>query len=253
MSSMATAAIVFACVFGGALVGLYSSRLLPEHHLSKESQDTVKLATGLIATMAALVLGLMISSAKSSFDRISNELAADAAKVVVLDQLMKAYGPETRELRDLLKRHYANAVELLTSGEVSGLAKLDTPETVNRAERLQAGVGALAPRNDVQRQLQARMGQINGELFSSRWLMLLHREGSIPMPLLVVQVSWLVIIFAAFGLLAPRNLTVIAALLLCALSASGAILLILEMDRPLDGIISISGVPLRGALAHLGQ
>jgi hypothetical protein len=213
----------------------------------------VKLATGLIATMSALVLGLLISSAKGSFDKVNDEVVHDSAKVIQLDRALANYGPETRELRDLIKRHYTNTAESLMSGDRDALAKLDAPEMVRRAEKFQASLGELSPRSDAQRQLKARALQISGELSSSRWVVLLQSEGSVSMPLLVALVSWLVIIFTAFGLLAPRNGTVFVSLFICALAASVAIFLILEMDQPLDGIIRVSSAPLRAALAHLGQ
>jgi len=253
MSSSTIALIVLACVFGGSLLGLYLRTVLPEHHLSEGSMGVVKLATGLIATMSALVLGLLISSAKGSFDRINNELVENAARVVLLDRMLADFGPETRALRDSIKRDYAIRVELLTSGDATRAAKLDTPEELNRTEGIQAGVRQLSPRNDTQRALQSRALQLAVELASTRALMLLQKEGTIPMPMLMVLVSWLVIIFAAFGLFAPRNGTVFVSLFICALAASAAIFLILEMDQPLDGMIRISSAPLRAALAHLGQ
>jgi hypothetical protein len=253
MSSLAIALIVLACVFGSALLGLYLRTVVPDHHLSEASMGVVKLATGLIATLSALVLGLLISTAKESFDRVNDEIVHDATKVIQLDRALAAYGPEARELRDLIKRHYTHTAESLMSGDRDALAKLDAPEMVRRAEKLQASLGELSPRSDAQRQLKARALQILGELSSSRWVVLLQSEGSVSMPLLVALVSWLVIIFTAFGLLAPRNATVVVSLFICSLAASGAIFLILEMDQPLDGMIRISGAPLRAALAHLGQ
>lgn len=253
MGSTAIALVVFVCVFGSALFGLYLRAVLPEHHLSDASLGMVKLATGLIATMAALVLGLLISSAKGSFDRISSELVENAARIVSLDRMLADYGPEALELRGLIKRDYAIKVEALTSGGATQLEKLQTPESIGAMEGIQARLWRLVPSDDAQRGLRSRALQITGELASTRALVFLQKDGSIPMPLLAVLVSWLVIIFAAFGLCAPRNYTTIAALFVCSLCASGAIFLILEMDRPLDGFIRIPAAPLRAALAHLGQ
>ncbi len=253
MSSLGIAVIVFACVFGAAMLGLFIGGVLPEHHLSQDSKDVVKLGTALIATIAALVLSLLISSAKSSFDRFNDELAQSAAKAVLLDRVLADYGPETREIRDLIKRSYATAVELIFSGDRSQQAKLDTPEAVARMETVQAKLRGLSPQNDAQRGLQSRAVEIAGEMSSTRWLLLVQKEESIPTPLLVVLVVWLAIIFAAFGLFAPRNATVIVVLFLCALSASGAVLLILEMNSPLTGLLRMSSAPMREALAHLGQ
>jgi hypothetical protein len=253
VSPLGIAVIVFACVFGAAMLGLFIGGVLPEHHLSQDSKDVVKLGTALIATMAALVLSLLISSAKSSFDRFNDELVQTAAKAVLLDRVLADYGPETREIRDLMKRSYTTAVELIFSGNRSQQAKLDTPEAVARMEGVQAKLRGLSPQNDAQRGLQSRALEVAGEMSSTRWLLLVQKEESIPTPLLVVLVVWLAIIFAAFGLFAPRNATVIVALFLCALSASGAVLLILEMNSPLTGLLRISSAPMREALAHLGQ
>ena len=253
MSPLGIAAIVFACVFGAAMLGLFIGGVLPEHHLSQDSKDVVKLGTALIATIAALVLSLLISSAKSSFDRFNDELVQTAAKAVLLDRVLADYGPETREIRDLMKRSYTTAVELIFSDDRSQQAKLSTPEAVSRMEAIQVKLRGLSPQNDAQRGLQSRALDIAGEMSSTRWLLLVQKEESIPTPLLVVLVVWLAIIFAAFGLFAPRNATVIAALFLCALSASGAVLLILEMNSPLTGLMRISSAPMRDALAHLGQ
>ena len=253
MSELAISLIVFACVFGSALLGIYLRSVLPEHHLGADAKDVVRLATGLVATMSALVLGLLITSAKGSFDRINSELVESATAVLQLDRTLAEYGPETAELRDRIKQHYTVVVDAIDSGDSSRLGSLDSRNAVIRLERMHAMIGALAARNELQRGQQARALQMMRELSAARWHVLLNRSESISMPLLIVLVSWLVIIFAAFGLFAPRNPTVVVALFLCALAATGAILLLLEMDRPLDGLIRISSAPLRDALAHLGQ
>ena len=253
MSSLAIASIVFVCVFGGALLGLFVRTALPEHHLSEDSTGVVKLGTGLLATLAALVLGLLIASAKTTFDKIKDEVTQGAAKVVQLDRTLALYGPETKEARDLLHGALASAIELLFSGEGSGLAKLGAPERLARMEQIQAMIRELAPRNDAQRSLQSRALELCNEVAQMRWLLIVQGEGSIPTPFLVVLVLWLAIIFAGFGLLSAKNATVVAVLVVCALSVSGAILLIEEMDRPFDGLMKLSSAPLRNALAHLGQ
>ena len=111
----------------------------------------------------------------------------------------------------------------------------------------------LTPRDDMQRAIRTRIMQISNEFASTRELVFLQKDGTIPMPMLAVLAAWLCIIFAAFGLCAPRNHTTVAALLVCSLCAAGAIFLILEMDRPLDGWISIRGAPLHAAAERLGQ
>ena len=127
MSSLGIALIVFACVFGAAMLGLFIGDVLPEHHLSQDTKDVVKLGTALIATMAALVLSLLISSAKSSFDLMDRELVQNAARVISLDRVLADYGPETREIRDLLKRAYAARIELLFPGDKSQAGETGHP------------------------------------------------------------------------------------------------------------------------------
>ncbi|MGC1168848.1 MAG: hypothetical protein WA886_08095, partial [Candidatus Acidiferrales bacterium] len=103
MSSIATSSIVFACVFGGALLGMSLRKFLPQSHLSDESKTVVRLAMGLVATMTAMVLGLLVSSAKTSFDTQSNEITGTSSKFILLDRTLEDYDPETKETRDLLR------------------------------------------------------------------------------------------------------------------------------------------------------
>jgi hypothetical protein len=253
MSDTAIAAIVFACVFGSALLGLFLRSVLPEDHLSQDSRDVVKLGTGLIATMAALVLSLLISSAKTSFDQMQGELVQTAARVVSLDRTLADYGPKTTEIRDLLKRTYAGRVELLFGRHGSHQGTADTPERIVGTENIRAKLWGLSPGTDAQRWLQSHALDMADELASTRWLLLMQNDVSLPMPLLVALVCWLALIFATFGLLAPRNGTVVMALFVCALSTAGAIVLILEMNSPFDGFMKLSSAPMRDALAELGR
>jgi hypothetical protein len=253
LNHLVIAFIVFVCVFGSALLGLYVRERLPTHHLSDESIGVVKLATGLIATMAALVLGLLVSSAKGTFDTANGELVQNAAQVIQFDRVLARYGPETEEIRRVLKRNYTGAVQILASGDSTQLARLNDTAAVGRSEELERKVEELAPRTETQRLLKDRALKIVEEVFAARSLALLQAQGSIPLPLLVFLVAWLAIIFGTFGLFAPRNGTIVAALLMCALSASGAILLIEELSRPLEGMVRVSVAPMQDTLGRLGQ
>jgi hypothetical protein len=247
------ALIVFVCVFGSAMFGFLLGKVVPDRHLSSDSKDIVKLATGLIATLSALVLGLLVSSAKGTFDQVNNELTQVAAKTVLLDRALAQYGPETNEIRAGLKSNYTTVMEQLTSGDESQQANLESSESFRRFERLYARIRALTPQNDVQRGLQSRAIQIAGEMNDSRWFLTMGRTGSISMPLFVTMVFWLSLIFAAWGMVSPRNLVVATALFGCAVAVSGAVLLILEMNQPLSGWIRVSPIPLQKAFAHLGE
>jgi len=250
---LVVALIVFACVFGSALIGLYLRGVLPTEHLNEDTVGVVKLATGLIVTMAALVLGLLVSSAKTSFDTASNELVQNAAAVIQLDRILARYGLETQDIRVLLKRNYTGAIQILSSRDPSQLARLNNAETINRSEDFERKVEELVPRDDAQRALKARALQLVDQVYAARWLTLLQAKGSMPISLLIILVAWLSIIFSTFGLFAPRNGTTMVALVLCALSTSGAIFLIQEMNTPLDGVARVSIAPMRDTLDRLGQ
>jgi hypothetical protein len=221
MNHLVNAAIVFVSVFDSALIGLSVRTVLSAHHLIDESIGVVKLGTDLIATMAALVLGLMVSSAKTSFDTVSAELTQNAASIIRLDRVLAKYGPETRELRASLKQIYGESTQILSSGDPAQLARLGSPEAIGRTEDFQRQLEELAPKDAAQQRLKARAVDIVEAVFAARWLTLLQSRGSIPIALLVVLVGWLSIIFGTFGLYAPRDGTVLAALFLCALSTAG--------------------------------
>ncbi|AMM18725.1 hypothetical protein AX768_31300 (plasmid) [Burkholderia sp. PAMC 28687] len=253
MSDFAVALIVLVCVFGSALFGLYLRPMLPHHHLDDDSIGVVKLAIGLIATMAALVLGLLTSSAKSSFDTVNSSLVHNAAGVVRLDRMLAQYGPEAQEVRGLLKQRYGTWIEALDSRDPVQVASLGSVQALREVEGLEHKLKELTPSNAEQRQIQANAIQIADDVLAARGLALLEAASSLPTPLLVALVLWLSIIFGAFGVLTPINGTVVAALFLGALSTSVAIFLILEMTTPLVGTFTVSFTPLRAALAILAQ
>jgi hypothetical protein len=251
VSPVAISCIVFACVFGGSLLGMFLRRVLPEGHFSQDTKDIVKLGTGLVATMAALVLGLLISSAKSSFDMQNNQVIDLSANVVLMDRMMAHYGPETKDLRELLRVIVVRTHNDIWPEDRTRPARLDPAGSGN--EVLYEKIQELVPGNESQRFLKGQMLDIMREFGQERWLIVAEASSSVSMTLLVILVSWLVFIFISFGLFAPRNATTVATLFLCALSVTGAILLILEMYRPFGGLIAISDAPMRAALAHLGQ
>ena len=253
MISTEIASIVFACVFGGALLGMFLRVYIPEHHLSEGAKDVIKLGMGLIATMAALVLGLVIATAKNSYDTQDDAVKHTAAKLLLLDRVLANYGPETKEARDLLRRIVASRLDAIWPEDWSQRARLDAPEAVFATQQIEARIVQLSPQNDTQRRLQSQALQIGSDIMETRWLILGGLGSSIRVPFLVVVVFWLTIIFGSFGLFAPRNATVVTVLFLCALSVAGSIFLILEMDRPFEGVMKISSAPLRYTLSHLGQ
>ena len=235
MGSLGIAAIVFGCVFGCALLGMALRSRVPAHHLDSESRDAVKLGIGLVATMVALVLGLLTGSAKSSFDTQDAEIKQSAAEVVLLDRTLARYGPETAGIRRALAGAIAHrlAVTWPETGPIP--ARLDTPEA--SVEWVDDQIRQLAPQSDAQRALQSRAEQLCGNLLRTRWLLFLQGANAIQTPLLLMLVFWLSALFGTFGLLAPRNGTVTTVMFVAALAISGALFLILEMTNPLAGMV----------------
>lgn len=252
VSTIAIGWIVFGCVFGSALIGMALRRMLPAHHLSTESKDVVKLGIALVATMAALVLSLLLSSAKSSFDARNAAFAQMAANVVMLDRLLAHYGPQAAPARTTLRQSVEAAVAQIWPDQNFHPTQLAPASTA--PEAVYEVVQSLAPQSELQRALQAQALATATGLAQTRWLLFTQStESPIPLPFLVVLVFWLCVIFASFGLYAPGNLTVILTFGVCALSVAGAIFLILELAMPFAGIIRVSSAPLQGALAHLGR
>lgn len=250
MSSFTLGLITFAVVFSGALIGNALRNVLPEHELSTESKDAVKLGVGLIATMAALVLGLLTASAKSSFDAQNSELTEMASRIVLLDHVLARYGPQANDARAALRATVVEAIESLSSKPAADQTMLGSPLT---GQTLYEKIAALSPQDDKQRAIYTQAMSIMMNLGETRWLIAAQTVNSVSLPMLTILIFWLTIIFVSFGLFAPRTWTVGVSLFVSALSVSGAIFLILEMYSPYAGLIRLSSAPLRSALKYLGQ
>ena len=254
MRSLIVFFITFGCIIGGMVLGMYLRKLLPDHHLSDDSKDVIKLGTGMIATLAALVLGLLIASAKGNFDTMSNGLVQAGSKIVLLDRNLAHYGPETKEIRDMLRQGVASTIDVIWANGSAGQIDENTFRSRAGFEALQDKLRQLSPQNDAQRWLQSRALQISGEIAAIRWFLTEQKgHSALPMPLIVLLVFWLVLIFFIFGLLSPRNETAIVVLLVCALSVAASLYMLLELDNPFGGLITVSADPLRTALMYLGQ
>ena len=230
-------------------MGRTLSRRLPQDHLSADTKETVKLAMGLLATMSALLLGLLVASAKGSYDNARNEVIQMAAKVVFLNRVLTGYGPEAEQVR----AHLHEAVE--ETAQRMRPIKTNTP--VNLAPNTQAGnalylaIQHLTPHDEMQRSLKAQATTLALDLGQLRTLLVAESISSISKPLLIVVGFWLVVIFLSFSLIAPHNATATFALIISAVSAATAIFLVLELDRPFSGLLRISNEPMLNVLSQL--
>ena len=253
MNSIWISLTVFICVFGGALLGLFVRTVLPGHHLSEDARDAVKLGAGLVATLTALVLGLLISSAKSSFDATSTLVTQSGAKILMMDRVLANYGSEAKEIRGLLQSFLRAKITKVWPEAVKKLPGKDLPGISVDMEEIQMALRNLTPRSDLQRSFQVQAIQISDDLSQLRWLLFEQLQTSLPPIFLGMLLFWATILFACFGLLAPRNGTVLVVFLVCAMSVAGAIFLIQEMEKPLKGAMKISSAPLVKTFNHLGK
>ena len=175
------------------MLGILFREALPKDHLSADSKDVVKLGMGLVATMSALVLGLLVSSAKSTYDSQSSELTEMSAKIVFLDRMLAHYGPEAKEARDALRLSVVASIDKIWPRERERTSEARPPST--GAEGLLDKIQALAPKDDAQRWLQGQALNIAIGLGQTRWLLYEQGASSVSKPMIVVLVFWLTAIF----------------------------------------------------------
>jgi hypothetical protein len=251
MNTTLTALIVFGCLVGAVLLGRTLRRLLPEDHLTADSRDTIKLAMGLVATMTALVLGLLVSSAKGSYDTERSEVILMASKMTFLGRVLAAYGPDASDVRVLLRNTVEEAIQQMWPGQMR--RPTDRNPDVQAGNRAYAALQQLSPQNEMQRVIKSRATTLAEDVAQTRSLLAAQSVPSVSMPMLIILVSWLVVIFVGFSVLAPPNATTVFALMISALAVSGAIFLILELDEPFGGLIGISSEPMVTALHQIAK
>lgn len=253
MDSIVIAGIVFLCTFGGALLGMSLRSVLPESHLSSESKEVIRVTSGLLATLAALVLGLLVASAKSGFDAQANGFKQLSANIVALDRMLARGGPETNTAREALRRAVSRTIDSLWPTTDSASSRLDAAEITAATDSFFAAIRDLGAGNETQRTIQSQALQLGAEMGRTRWLLSQDEDRASSIPFLAVLLFWLFALFVSFGLFAPRNVVVMTALMVCALSAAGAVFLIVDLNRPSGGLIQVPSTPLRYALSQLGK
>jgi hypothetical protein len=254
MSEFFVSALVVIAILGAAWIGGAVRTKLPEHHLSDETKDMVKVGIGFLATLAAMVLGLLVASAKSSYDTKVEEIQQVAAKLIQLDSNLRELGPQAQPVRARLRQVLADRIlPLWDRGLIEFTAPSPTSPTPRAMDELVRALRAMTPSGEVQTFARTRAMELSEQLTQTRWLLVEQSGRTIPMPFLAVLVFWLAAIAASLTLFAPRNGTLVVISIVCAFSFGSAIYLILEMDQPYTGLIKISDVPLRNALTFLDR
>jgi hypothetical protein len=251
VSSLAITAIVLVCVIAGSWFGMWLGSRLPEPHRNAESRDAVKLATGMLSVLAALVLGLLIASVKNAFDTTDMQIRQFAATLILLNQTMVDYGPETAEPRIMLRDYTVRALADNWPQDSGMPIRMEDAQAGNLLDGIRAAVLRLpggSPRRDT---LRADAASLVEDALKTRWLLIERAESSIQPLFLEILIAWITLIFVSFGYNAPRNATVATSFLLGAAALAACIFLIVEIDTPFDGLINVSSMPMRNALAHM--
>jgi hypothetical protein len=252
LSPWVFAGVVIVTQMTGWGCGRLIRKRLPPEHLAQSTRDAVMLAVGMVATLAALVLGLMISSAKTSFDADRQSVIDIAADILLMDRVLAHYGEEAKQARDILRGFTHSALEGVGE-EAPAQSRVIVGSPMPQMGKLQATLLALKPVNDSQRSLQTRALTLSAELERARVLMGERSDGSIPSAFLIVLLIWLAMLYVALAIFSPVNATVTAAAVGGSLAFAAAVFLILELDRPFQGVVRVPTDSLVGTLQLLGR
>ena len=242
--------VSFIAIFGGALIGIFFARRLPGHHLDNRTQSAVTVSVAVIGTLSALVLGLMITTANSSFSARTDEVRELSLQLIRMDRNLRRYGPEAEDARAKLHTWAVAKVQQLFPEK--GQRRTSSQATIALLEATQDAILQLTPKDPRQTYLRTLSLTLSSTMIQARWSLEQRTGHSTPIAFLVLLIFWLAIVFASFGLFAPANTTTIMALLLCSIAVSGGIFLIQELDNPLTGFIHIPADSMRKALIEIG-
>jgi hypothetical protein len=250
MVSVGIGVIVFIFCFGGALLGLYLHPKVPRSHMTVEAQEAVRLSTGMIATLASVVLGLLITNVKSGFDSISQDVERFGTSLILLDQTLRQLGPPADAARQALREYTKRAIQDVWPDDSAQPIKVENADSYEVLRRVGNQVLNFDPADRLQRILIAEAVQRYQNVNTLRWRLIEESGTTVSVPLLAMLIFWMAISFAGFGFNAPRNALVLGAMATCALSIAFALFMTVEMDGAFTGLVKVSAAPLRTALAR---
>jgi hypothetical protein len=226
-----------ALMLGGAVVGVQLRRALPQRHLDVNTKDIVRLGGGLVATITAVVLGLLINSSNSTFEGQRNEVRRLAADLILLDHLLEGYGPEARPIRVLMRRGVDQLVDHVWQQGAPESAPDLAPGSISA--QIYTDIQALPARDAGHRAVQAHASQVALDVVRARLMLMQLAQAPLPLAIVAVLVFWLTALFASFSLFTPINSASMIVLAVIAVSASAALLLFLEMSHAFTGLMHI--------------
>jgi hypothetical protein len=242
--------IVLAALLSGAFAGAKLRDRLPEHELSDETKNLVSVSSAVLGTLSALVLGLLISNANTSFTRLGGEVTALSAQVLRLDHILSRYGANVEPARNVVLQYAEHkAVDLFPDDPAD--VRLSNPATYELLQRLEDMLLALRPANARDQWWLGQATALAAKIGDSRWLIAQQVGQGTPKAFVALLVFWLALLFASFGLFAPRNFTSAITLTLCALAVAGAVAMFLELERGFGGFVRISPAPMLQAVKIL--
>lgn len=247
MSPIQFAAVAFVCIMASAIGGALIRSRLPEHHVSGDSKDVIKLSIALVATMSALVLALLFASTRTSFERSSSLVSRMTADITELDRVLRNYGPEAQPVRDALRAEIQPIIDSIWREQAIARG-VKSDDTRAPEEEVLFMLQDMRPTNDRQRALHARALQVSADLAQTQLALFAQPMDSISNTFLIVLIIWLMFIFGIFSLSAPPNPTLFVVITMCIVSASAAFYLILELGLPFGGLMQLSSEPLQHAL-----
>ena len=250
MSVITTSFVATIFIFSSSVLGLIIQKFVPKEHLSDQSKDTLKASRGVIIGVAALTLGLLISASKTSYDSKTDEIRLQAAKIVTLNRILNDYGPEASRVRTSVHTYIEEQISHVDRIFSFG-ASIDEVLKSSKIISLRSIISTLSPKTPDQQFLKTSALGLSNEIEELRWRVYEELGSHLQWPMFYVLVFWLMCIFFSLGIVAPYNFSVVSGLFLAALSMGGAIYLLLELDRPYQGLITISSEPLRVALKVL--
>jgi hypothetical protein len=241
----------FLVIFGGGMLGLLLGRVLPEEYRSDATKTIVQTSTGMVSLLAALVLGLLVATAKNKFDTSNQQVEQFAASLMLLNRQLVNYGAEASDTNALLRKYtIAKIAETWPDGPGPKPGPGDSPAW-KLLESLEQSLTELAPKTASERSEAATASETAAALAKTTWLQAAEESEHVPHPFVLIMIVWLFVLFVSFGLFAPRNMLVVIALLVGALSIAGAVVLIVDMDSPFEGMIVVSPDPMQEALAKM--
>ncbi|WP_426609348.1 hypothetical protein [Bradyrhizobium sp. McL0616] len=249
-STLIIGLIVLVALIAGAFAGAQARDRLPKHHLTDETKNLVSVSTAVVATVSALVLGLLISNANTSFTRLGGQVTALSAEILRLDHIMRRYGADAEPARNTLLQYAEHKADDLFPDNPADV-RLSNPATYELLQRVEDNLLALKPANPRDQWWLAQATTLAAKIGDTRWLLAQQIGQGTPKAFVALLVFWLAMLFASFGLFAPPNLTSAVTLTLCALAVAGAVAMFLELEQGFGGVVRISPEPMRQAVNSL--